>query len=149
MGFFTKLANAKNFTNANILCRERRYKEAYKALHKINISNIKVERFVEYLALRGFIAYCLNEFDDAADSCEGVFKHIHDANGFSADDERYLEAYTARFYSEITSKVSTITPIKDIESKIQYGKINLENVRPKLKRIFPLRGHPEWDKSIE
>ena len=149
MGFFTKLVNAKHFTNANILCRERQYREAYDELHKINITKIKVERFVEYLALRGFVAFCLERFDDAADCCEGVLKYTPEANKFSVDDKHYLEAYTARYYSDIVTKVTTITTPADIEKRLKYTKINLANVRPKLKRLFPLRGHPDWDDSME
>ena len=142
---FTNLVNAKKFTTANLLCRERRYKEAYNVLRKIDLSDIRVDRFVEYLALRGFVAFCLGEFDDAADCCEGVFKYLPEASSFSANDKRYLEAYTAKFYSELKNKVSMITSDKNIEAKINYSQIDLANVRPKLKRVFPLRGHPDWE----
>ncbi len=137
--------NASKFNKANTLCRVREYQSAYLTILDIDISNIKTERFIEYSLLRGFIAYQIGDFEDAANCCEVVFEYTNKAINFNTDERAYIEAYCAIFYSNIIYKVKTITSPKDIALKITYDNINLDKVNKKLKKLYPLRSHPNWE----
>lgn len=143
-GKLRAIKNALYFIRANNCCKKRAFDKAFSLLLKIDLSNAKLHKHIEYCTLRAFVSFVMKNYGDSIFCCEVAYELILKPCEFNKDEKLYLESYISIIYLHLSKTIETASSSKNIEDRIRYDFIDLNYVRKTLKERFPLRGHPAW-----
>lgn len=138
------IRNSILWVNAKSSFASKDYSSALKKLEKIQLEKVPVNRFVEYLLLKGFVLFCLEKLDSAADCFELIFENIEKADRFNKHEKRYILAYAAECYISFYDYVNNVIDKNTLEQYLDYRHIDLKRVRDSIREDYPLRSHPMW-----
>ena len=102
------------------------------------IEGYLVDRSAEFHLLKGFLSFATSEPQLTIENIEVAIPLIKKNKRYNDDEKRYLMCYASTWTQKAQEYTSRATNDPQDEN---YGDFDLSNVRPALKRNFPLRGH--------